>query len=141
MPRLFSMLAALALVVTAASGCKDALASPTLGPALEAQRAMPAQSPNRYAGHRTISCATTATTITLTMSDSSALATELFFFSTSANVVRLYTTNGVAAAQGIPLCKTAGDCLNGVSLPVQPHMVRCQADSSATTIHVFGVAR
>jgi hypothetical protein len=146
MPRLFSMLAALALVVTAASGCKDALASPTLGPALEAQRAMPAQSaPARFLGHAKISCGTSATDIAVTMAGTGADANtkpqELFFFSDSTVVVRLISKNAVAATSGLPLCKTAGSCVNGITIPVQQHSIQCDSDGVATDIFVMGIAR
>jgi hypothetical protein len=145
MPRLFSMLAALAIVVTATAGCSDAWASPTLGPALEAQRAMPAQSPHRFVGHAKITCGTSATDIAVTMagqgSSASTKPTEMFFFSDSTVVVRLISKNAVAATSGLPLCKTAGSCVNGITLPVEQHSIQCDSDGVATDIYVMGIAR
>lgn len=98
-----------------------------------------------YAGHANVACTSGGTALpALPVADGlGALhgnARQFFITPTSTDIVRLVSKNGVAAAQGTPICtdKSLG-CVTSMPMPTSTELWTCVADSTTATLSLLGV--
>lgn len=83
--------------------------------------------------HGQVSCTTGGTTISLSG------ANEITFHNTAADIVYVYSNNGNAANQGVPICD-AGTCVGtSMKIPAGSGVFRCAGASVTVDAGVIGV--
>lgn len=98
-----------------------------------------AQSVFTRGGHNKITCTTTG--VNIAINDSAGTPqplTEITLANPTATIVRIISSNGVATANGLPICTDAACVGSTIRLPTGSGVFKCATDSGTASVYLLG---